>query len=257
MNHLFDEVVMTAPLGWLKRNKDVFIPALPPRLSQAIDSISYGDLEKVHINFPAAFWNVSHSQSEGKTIFPAETLFLAPEYARTTNPQGWNQEIFSFAALPPPDAHPTLMFYIYGACATHITNLISSLPQDSKKYYEVLEVFFKPYYSRLPGYSSLSSDCKPTGFIATNWQNDKFAGYGSYSNYQVGLQEGDHDIEVMRRGVGVDRGIWLAGEHTAPFAALGTVTGAYWSGEVVAKTIIGLYDPGKSQVDDARLNVEV
>jgi protoporphyrinogen oxidase len=43
----FDEVVMTAPLGWLKRNQDAFVPPLPPRLSQAIDSIGYGCLEKV------------------------------------------------------------------------------------------------------------------------------------------------------------------------------------------------------------------
>ncbi len=42
----FDEVVMTAPLGWLKRNKDVFEPPLPARLSQAIDSVGYGCLDK-------------------------------------------------------------------------------------------------------------------------------------------------------------------------------------------------------------------
>jgi hypothetical protein len=43
----FDEVVMTAPLGWLKRNEQAFDPPLPPRLSQAIDAIGYGSLEKV------------------------------------------------------------------------------------------------------------------------------------------------------------------------------------------------------------------
>jgi hypothetical protein len=43
----FDEVVVTTPLGWLKRNQDAFVPPLPPRLSQAIDSIGYGCLEKV------------------------------------------------------------------------------------------------------------------------------------------------------------------------------------------------------------------
>lgn len=42
----FDEVVMTAPLGWLKRNKDVFVNGLTPRLEKAIDSIGYGALDK-------------------------------------------------------------------------------------------------------------------------------------------------------------------------------------------------------------------
>jgi monoamine oxidase len=43
----FDEVVVTTPLGWLKVNKQAFDPPLPGRLSQAIDSIGYGNLEKV------------------------------------------------------------------------------------------------------------------------------------------------------------------------------------------------------------------
>jgi hypothetical protein len=48
----FDEVVVTAPLGWLKRNKLAFQPPLPGKLSEAIDSISYGCLEKVRAEIP-------------------------------------------------------------------------------------------------------------------------------------------------------------------------------------------------------------
>lgn len=43
----FDEVVVTAPLGWLQQNPDAFVPALSPRLTKAINSIGYGCLEKV------------------------------------------------------------------------------------------------------------------------------------------------------------------------------------------------------------------
>lgn len=43
----FDDVVVTTPLGWLKRNLDAFEPALPARMTKAIESISYGCLEKV------------------------------------------------------------------------------------------------------------------------------------------------------------------------------------------------------------------
>jgi hypothetical protein len=38
--------VITTPLGWLKKNKDAIRP-LAPRISDAINSISYGRLEKV------------------------------------------------------------------------------------------------------------------------------------------------------------------------------------------------------------------
>ena len=47
-----DEVVMTAPLGWLHKNKEAFQPPLPERFSQAIDSIGYGCLEKVRLRYP-------------------------------------------------------------------------------------------------------------------------------------------------------------------------------------------------------------
>ena len=43
----FDDVVLTAPLGWLKKNPGVFDPPLPSRLTDAIANISYGCLEKV------------------------------------------------------------------------------------------------------------------------------------------------------------------------------------------------------------------
>jgi hypothetical protein len=43
----FDEVVMTAPLGWLKRNMAAFEPQLPKRLKEGIEAIGYGHLDKV------------------------------------------------------------------------------------------------------------------------------------------------------------------------------------------------------------------
>ena len=43
----FDGVIVTVPLGWLKRNKETFSPALPDDVGLAIDSISYGKLDKV------------------------------------------------------------------------------------------------------------------------------------------------------------------------------------------------------------------
>ena len=85
---------------------------------------------------------------------------------------------------------------------------------------------------------------------------DKFAGYGSYTffpNRSVPLESGtsggmktvNHtkvqalhtDIQTLRHGL-PERRVWFAGEHTAPFVALGTVTGAWWSGDGVARRIL-------------------
>jgi hypothetical protein len=43
----FDEVVMTAPLGWLKRNMAAFEPQIPKRMREGIEAIGYGHLDKV------------------------------------------------------------------------------------------------------------------------------------------------------------------------------------------------------------------
>lgn len=50
----FDEVVMTAPLGWLKRNLGAFEPELPGRLKEAISAIGYGHLDKVTLTIRQA-----------------------------------------------------------------------------------------------------------------------------------------------------------------------------------------------------------
>ena len=42
----FDDVVITSPLGWLKQHKES-IPQMYPRIASAIDSMSFGRLEKV------------------------------------------------------------------------------------------------------------------------------------------------------------------------------------------------------------------
>ncbi|KAE8355185.1 FAD/NAD(P)-binding domain-containing protein [Aspergillus coremiiformis] len=247
--HKFDEVVVTCPLGWLKRNKCAFTPELPPRFIQAIDSISYGRLEKVFVTFPRAFWH-SDDPTSGDVRFsayerPSFAQFLNPIY--TAGPEGilWNQECLSLAALPAHCAHPTLLFYTYGPCATYIVSNVANLDPSSQEYYQFLDDFLRPFYSRLHGYSKSSPDCNPLAFVATRWQNDPYAGNGSYCNFQVGLRQGDWDIEILRAGLGPDRGVWFAGEHTAPFVALGTTTGAYWSGERAAGQICQLYGLGK------------
>ena len=43
----FDDIVVTTPLGWLKKHKES-IPQLSSRIASAVDSISFGKLEKVY-----------------------------------------------------------------------------------------------------------------------------------------------------------------------------------------------------------------
>ena len=244
---IFDDLVVTAPLGWLKRNEDVFSPPLTPKISTAIRGLGYGNLDRVFIKFPHAFWNVQVSKPTGhhehtsgglrRHDFPIESLFLRPEYAADTNPARWRQEIISFSGMPEPFSQPVIMFFVYGQWGRHITGLVKGMADDSQEYYRTLDDNFRPYYSKLPNFDAASSTCKPLEFMSTDWQGDKFAGFGSFTNLPIGSGDCLQHFEALREGMGEARGIWFAGEHTSPPGGLGTVTGAYWSGEEVARRI--------------------
>ena len=66
------------------------------------------------------------------------------------------------------------------------------------------------------------------------------AGFGSYCNFQVGMEDAEADVECIRHGM-PDQHVWFAGEHVAPIDALGTVNGAYSSGEKVGERLLEAY----------------
>lgn len=192
----------------------------------------------MYVTFPRAFWLGPDDQPDSKS--PAGfTQWLHPSYSKPPARKEWNQEAVDLATLPGSCAHPTLLFYIYGDQGSLIANKWNELSTEEERTSWLAE-YFRPYLEKLAHYDAKSKDCMPSYCLATSWTTDELAGNGSYSNFPIGLTEGDKDIEVMREGV-PERNLWFAGEHTAPFVALGTVTGAFWSGEMVAQRIAEKY----------------
>ncbi|KAJ3816504.1 hypothetical protein F5880DRAFT_1494228 [Lentinula raphanica] len=231
----FDEVVLTTPLGWLKKHIDCFYPPLSPRLTSAIDNLKLSQLEKVFITFPTAFWISDHTADS----FPSYTNWIRPTYSDETNPHRWAQEIWNLASFAPPHNHPTILFYLYGDCSRFIVNSIHTKSKEEK--FHFLNRFFFPYYSRLPGFNANDSNCVPKAILATEWLKDELNGYGSYCNFQSGVEEADQDVETIKKGC-PGRRLWFCGEHAAPFEECGTVAGAYLSGELVGMRIAALYE---------------
>lgn len=234
----FDEVVMTTPLGWLQNHLDRFKPPLPQRLESAIHHLKLSQLEKVFITFPSAFW-ISDKTSDS---FPSYTNWLSPKYASETNPEAWPQEIWNLAAFREPDSHPTILFYLYGDCSRYIVNSTHDKSKVEKD--KFISEFFYPYYSRLPGFNPSNPDCTPSAILASQWMKDELNGYGSYCNFQVGIEEADKDVEAIRAGC-PNRRLWFSGEHAAPFEECGTVAGAYLSGEATGRRILETYKSGR------------
>ena len=157
----------------------------------------------------------------------------------------------SFHAFEKPYRRNILLFYTFGECSSHITTSIRGLHGKARDQW--LRVFFEPYYSRLPGYTRVYA---PLRFLATEWCNDEFAGNGSYSNFQVGIEDAAHDVKAIRHGM-PEQHIYFAGEHTAPFDGLGTVAGAYTSGEKIATRIIESRQSGKARMDNCATKSKV
>lgn len=231
---LFDDVVVTIPLGWLKVNKNAFEPPLEHDLAQAIDDISVGHLEKVYISFPKTFWR-REVDADGDEGHRDHTFWLTPRYARDTNPFGWPIEAYDLAGLG-ANAHPTLLVYTFGDLSKHISSIAHNTP-DRDERHKALDQFFEPYYSLLPNYNAQDANCKPKGYLASTWRFDEFAGYGSYSNMQVGIDGADRHIQRLQDGM-PGRGIWFAGEHVSPIEERGTMGGAWMSAELAVKKIL-------------------
>ncbi|KAF7312236.1 putative hydantoin utilization protein [Mycena indigotica] len=240
----FDQIVVSTPLGWLKRNLASFSPPLPPTISSAITNLGLSQLEKVYITFSSVFWT-SNPQAD---VFPCYANWLTPAYATETNPIGWPQEIWDLSTFKPPNNHPTLLFYLYGDCSRHIVDLVHDKPDDEK--YRLLDDFFRPYYSRLPGFEPNSAACRPIRILASEWARDELSGGASYCNFPVGSQSADQDVLAFRAGC-EERRLWFCGEHAAPFDECGTVAGAYLSGQKAAENIL------TSMSSNYRLGVDV
>lgn len=90
----FDEVVMTAPLGWLKTNLDAFEPALPQRLQEGIGAIGYGHLDKVSPRYRHYVRSITNSLRS-----------TSPSRLRSgTHPRPLPPTL-KLAAYPPPQPH--------------------------------------------------------------------------------------------------------------------------------------------------------
>ena len=263
----FDQVVVTIPLGCLQMRTVEFLPKLPASISSAIAGASYSRLEKVYLFFPVAFWerptsvipNIEDAKLSEEHKFPIFSHFLRPNYVPEEQ-RSWTLDMValsSFAAFG-AYAQPVLLFYLWGASAAHVTSAVADLAPSGDEYYKLIDRLFRPFYSRLPNFGKDQADCTPSAVLASNWQNDELAGKGSYTNFKKahvtdgemgGVQAVDDGFRAIRDGV-PERGLWFAGEHTAPFVALGTSTGAYWSGEAAATQITSYFSSSDLNKDE-------
>jgi polyamine oxidase len=191
-------VIVTVPLGVLKRGSIQFLPALPEPKLAAIQQLGMGALNKLALKFPQQFWS-----SEPHAI--AYINGNVPDrYIEFWNWQKYIQQ-------------PILVALVSG----NFSRSLSQMSQ-SEAVQNIMSDLQAIFGKDIPS---------PTATLLTKWHDDPFA-YGSYSTFSVNAST--EDCDRLAEPIG-DR-LFFAGEATNG-KYLGTVHGALLSGEREANRI--------------------
>lgn len=192
-----EKVLITVPLGVLQKKSITFIPPLPQEKQMAIQTLGMGLLNKLYLQFPAAFWDGD-----------AELFgFVSEEKGRWC--EWYNmQELLD---------KPVLLGFVAGSYAVEMeTHTDQEIVRDAM---DVLRMMFG---NEIP---------EPTQVYMTRWAMDPYAG-GSYSYIKTGSRPWMRKTLASP----IDDKVFFAGEATdSDYPA--TVHGAYLSGIREAKSI--------------------
>lgn len=195
-----DYVVVSVPLGVLKKNAISFTPSLPTDKTNAIAKINTGNVNKFLLVWNAPFWDVN-----------MQYIGYTPEVKGKFN---------YFLNLRKFTSANALMTFALGNYAT-----VSESMSNSEMIYEIMQHLRAIYGGNIPD---------PIHFLRTKWGQNVNA-FGAYSYATNGATTAEFDTLAKE----VSHKIFFAGEHTHR-AYRGTVHGAYLSGLREAQKIIDL-----------------
>ena len=192
-----DYCVVTLPLGVLKSERVGFVPPLPDWKAKAIRVMQFGTMNKLFLEFPEIFWHRG-----------------AHFIGKTETRSGYFPEFLNYAVY---GGKPILMGFSSGAAAE-----FSKSQSDEQVVRDALRTLVDIYgAAKVP---------EPRAYRLSRWHADPLAG-GSYTHWGIGIDK--DDFRALARPWGR---VHFAGEATN-FEYMGTVHGAWMSGEVAAGTI--------------------
>ncbi|TDR31673.1 flavin monoamine oxidase family protein [Hydromonas duriensis] len=198
ITHQADAVLITLPLGVLKKQKIDFMPALPEDKQEAIESLGMGLLNKLFLRFDSVFWPKKFDWHE----------YLSYDKGR------WSEWV-SFAKV---DDTPVLLGFSAAQRAREMEQW-----SDERIVEDAMVALRDMFGSQIPN---------PKAYQRTRWASDPYA-YGSYSFNAVNSNN-EHRKALAEP---TQSQLFWAGEAThADYP--GTVHGAYLSGVRAAREIL-------------------
>lgn len=193
-----DKIVVTFPLGVLKRDAKLFFPALPTQKTISIQNLGYGSLTKIILLYKHVYWDKDQY-----------TFALMPDYPDFGTPT-------QVVSLWKYNKIPALVIHIGGNIGRIIEGFNSS--QTLNWCNSILSKRFK-----LPA--------NPVMLYKSKWSKDPFSN-GCYTFLPVGAKIDD----IKQLAAPLNQNLFFAGEATSEDWA--TAHGAYLSGIREAYRII-------------------
>lgn len=216
-----NHVIVTASIGFLKKHKqDFFIPSLPFHKHRMIESIGYGTINKIYLQFEHVFWK---PQDRGFQLIWTRKHPQFPE---------WVYDITGFDVMR--GHRNVLLGWIGGQGGRDIENETDE--QVSKTCTNILKLF-------LPN----EVVTEPISVVCSRWFTNEFT-CGSYSyrtlNYEKNRLDLNDLIEPLRVKVDGDiewPAVLFAGE-ACDSQFFSTTHGAFQSGVREAERLINFYE---------------
>lgn len=167
-----DHVICTVPLGVLKTHLNLFEPPLPEYKRDSINSLLFGTVDKIFLEFDRPF--LSHDISEILMLWEDEVpLSSCNEKSSEQIANSWFKKIYSFSKI-----NDTLLLgWISGKEAEYMETLDDKTVAD--KCTELLKKFLKD-----PCIPS------PKRCVRTHWKSQPYS-CGSYTSIAVGASQED------------------------------------------------------------------
>uniref|UniRef100_A0A182K4J9 Amine oxidase domain-containing protein n=1 Tax=Anopheles christyi TaxID=43041 RepID=A0A182K4J9_9DIPT len=221
-----DHVICTLPLGVLKEQAEtLFVPALPQYKIESIDSLLFGTVDKIFLEYDRPFLNATISeimllweQQEDEEAEPVNGLEDDGQWLK----DNWFKKIYSFSKV----SDTLLLGWISGREAEYMETLSHEIVAE--RCTDILRQFLKDPF--VP---------KPKRCVCTSWRKQPFS-RGSYTAIAVGASQDDIDNIAQPLYSSPHQSkpsVMFAGEHThANFYS--TVHGAYLSGRTAAQILL-------------------
>ncbi|CAF0966300.1 unnamed protein product [Didymodactylos carnosus] len=207
-NYTCKYLLITIPLGCLKKETIMFHPRLPEWKLAAIRQMGFGLMNKIILQFPYNFWNSATYINRTSNLIRGEFRCMYSLHAQY-NLSNENCNI--------------LVIFTTGNFAYEIETLTDQ--ESIERVMKILRTLFESNEVLIPN---------PLKFLISRWSHDPFA-YGSYSNFAVNATE--QIVFDLSQECFLNRVHW-AGEHTNEGSTIGCVDSAFESGQREAKKII-------------------